>query len=233
MAVAHDAVSESHTGITGSASEGSFTWEHNPAGTPKGILVFTFAQGTADIATGVTYGGTALIAVPGGRAVDTLNESGDCKAWFLGSSIPAADPAAVVVTRTNNADIMYAVAISVIAGADTEVTGVVLQQENQTPAEASVNDGSPGTNSLRYAGAMYGANGIPAAGGNSTALIGIDFGARTIGTVRETTAGQGARSVGFADAADDWACVLLAVREAAAVFPGEDEPLTFSFRRIW
>jgi len=63
MAVAHDAVRESHTGTTGVASVASFTWNHVPTGTPRSALVFTFAIG-ANPATGVTYGGVAMTAVP-------------------------------------------------------------------------------------------------------------------------------------------------------------------------
>jgi hypothetical protein len=35
-----------------------------------------------------------------------------------------------------------------------------------------------------------------------------------VGTVVETTAGQGARPVGFSAGTDDWACVLLAIKES-------------------
>lgn len=213
MSVAHDAVTESHTGTTGSVSQASFSWTHTPAGTPKGVLVYVFntSSGT-DIVTGVTYGGVPMTAVSGGLAADTVGEPGNCKAYFLGTNIPTGNQT-VTVSRTNNANELYAVAITVTATTDTKVTGVTVQQGDQTPAQASVNDGSPGTNSVRYAGAHYGGAAIPVAGANSTALVGIDFGARTVGVVRETTAGQGARSVGFADVSDDWACVLLAVVE--------------------
>lgn len=216
MAVAHDAVSESHTGTTGSASEPSFTWTHTPVGTPRGVLVFTFTSANADDATAVTYGGVSMTAVAGGRAVDTATEPGDCKAWFLGASIPTGAQS-VVVTRNHNANVMYGACMTQTAAADTSVTGVTRQQENQAPAQVAVNDGSPGSNSVRYAGGNYGGAAIPIAGAASTALVGIDLGARAIGVVRETTAGQGARNIGFADVADDWACVLLAVREGGPV----------------
>jgi hypothetical protein len=220
MAVAFDAVSESDTGTSGNASAASFTWNHVPAGTPRGVLVFTFVNANADDATGVTYGGVAMARVPGGRALATSTESGDCVAWFLGTGIGTGTKA-VVVSRTNNSDVMYAAAITVTAAADTEACNPVLQQGSsvQAPAQQSVNDQTTGVNSMRFAGCNYGGSAIPVAGAQSTALIGIDFGVRTIGVVRETTAGQGARLVGFTDASDDCAQVCLAIREVVPYMP--------------
>lgn len=213
MAVAFDASSESAT----NSSVASFSWTHTPVGTPAGILVFTFNFNSAtNIASSVTYNGVDVPAVASGEAADTANEPGNCKAWFLGSGI-STGAQTVLVNRTNNANTMYGIAISVTALTNTEVTGVTLQQENQAPAEASINDGSPGTNSMRFAGAYCGLATVPAAGANSTALQDVLVASTRSGSaVRETTAGQGARSVGYSVATDDWACVLLAVREVAA-----------------
>jgi hypothetical protein len=217
MAVAHDAVSESHTGITGSVSQASFTWNHTPADTPRGVLVYTFVNANADDATAVTYGGVAMTAVPAGRAVDTANEPGDCKAWFLGAAVPTGVQA-VEVTRTNNTNEMYAVALTVTAGADTEPFGTLIEQENQTLAEENIDDGSTGVNSIRYAGINFGGSNLPGIGANTTNLIGIDYGLRVTSVVRETTAGQGSRPVGFDVPAtsEDVAAVYLAVREVVA-----------------
>lgn len=132
----------------------------------------------------------------------------------------------ITVTRTNNANEMYAVAITVAADGDTETAGVVLLEGDGILAEQSINDGSPGSNSLRFAGINSGLSGIvtnaasPGAnnlssGANSTWVHDIDFGTRVIGVVRETTAGQGSRSIGFsATTSDDRAAVHLAVRES-------------------
>lgn len=212
--VSHDADSESHTGTTGSTSEASFSWSHSGGASPKGVLVFTFVNGSSsDLATSVTYGGSSLTAVSGGRAVDTATEPGDCKAWFLGSSVPTGTQT-VVVNRTNNSVEMYAVAITVNAGIDTEATGVVLVQEDNSLSEQSVTDGSPGSNSLRYSGVYYGRNAVPGIGANSTGLQDIDFGNQVVSTARETTAGQGSRPVGFDQVqTDDCAYTSLAIRE--------------------
>lgn len=217
MAVAWDSQSESHTGTTGSVSEGSFSWTHTPSGTPKGILVFTFTNFSADIISAVDYGGVAMTAVSGGYAVDTATEPGDCKAWFLGSSIPTGAQT-ITVTRTNNASTAYAACHAVTASGDTEIylPGIVLLQNNGTFAEQNVDDGSPGTNSLRFAGAHSGNSSQGIAGANSTLDVAscIDYGVSVNVTVRETTAGQGSRPVGFSyGTSDDRAAVHLAVRE--------------------
>jgi len=218
-AVAHDAASESHAGTTGSTNQASFTWTHTPAGTPRGVLVFVFTRSATLTVTGVTYGGVAMTAIGGGAAVDTAGEPGRVDTYFLGASIPTgARP--VVVSRTNNATVMYASAATQTALTDTEIyiPGIVLLQQNGTYAVRSVNDGSPGTNSLRYAGGYSGGANVLAAGAGSTVLNSIDFGAYTATTARETTAGQGARNVGFTwGTSDDRAAVHLAVREIPPV----------------
>ena len=217
MAVAHDFASESHTGATGSASEAQFTWSHNPGVAPRGVLIFVVnVVSQTEQVTSVTYDGVAVPAVSGGAAQDTAGEPGRCTAFFLGSGIPTTDPADVVVNRNNNTDELWAVAITVNAASDTEVylPGIVLVQGDGTYAEQSVTDNSPGSNSVRYAGTHSGINTPPPAGGSSTALHSFDTGNQTAAVVRETTAGQGARNVGFSSASsEDRAGVHLAVRE--------------------
>jgi hypothetical protein len=151
--------------------------------------------------------------VSGGLAADTATETGFTEAWFLGSAVPTGNQT-VEVTRTNNTFVSYAVAITVTAAGDSAVytSGIVLLQEDQALAEQSVDDGSPGSNSVRFAATFAGGNNVPAAGANSTAVLELDLGPRTFAVVRETTAGQGSRSVGFAEAvSDDVAAVHLAV----------------------
>jgi hypothetical protein len=218
VAVAHDAVSESHTGATGSISQASFSWTHTPAGTPQGVLVFVHnLVGSTNKVSSVTYGGVNLTAVTGGRAVSTTAEPGDCQAWFLGSGIPTGAQT-VVVNRTNDTDELYAVAITVVAGAgnDTAVhePGVILLTGLGTLAENTSDDGSPGTNSLRYCSGFSGLAAPPGVGASSTALMDFDTGNQVTATCRETTAGQGARSLGFSSGtSDDRAFVFLAVKE--------------------
>jgi len=185
------------------------------------VLVFTCENANADSATAVTYGGVSLTAVPGGLAQDSAGEPRNTKAWHLGSSIPAGVQA-IVVTRTNNANVMYAGCFTATADFDTEPTGVVTAGSDGSCIETNIDDGSPGSNSLRYASCNSALNTVsasPAAntlaqGANSTFSLSIDFGTSVILMVRETTAGQGSRPVGYdAATSDDRAICLLAIRE--------------------
>ena len=217
MAVAYEAGSESHTGTTGNASADSFTWNHGGTA-PRGVLVFTFVTSNNDYATAVTYGGQSLTAVTGGQAADATTEAGRTKAWFLGTGSIPTGTQAVVVTRTNNTTVMYAVCVTVTAASDTEFAGVTLLQDNQTVTTLSVDDGTlSGTNSVRFSGFNSGATAEPTpAAANSSGVAGIAFTSpanRSAGVARETTAGIGARSVGWSSVADDTALVSLAIRE--------------------
>lgn len=214
MAVAHSAASESHTGTTGSTNQTAFSWTHTQTGTPQGVLVFVHTISATDTVTSVTYGAVTLTRVSGGAAIDATTEPGRTDLFFAGSGLGAGNQT-ITVNRTNNATVMYASAATVTAATNTLAVGVQIQQDNQALAEVSVNDDNIGVNSVRYAATYYGGNLPAAAGANSTLLTSIDFGSFGCSMVRETTAGQGSRPVGFSDASDDVAAVYIAIRELA------------------
>lgn len=221
MAVAFDARSRSHpTDRDNSVSEDSFTWNHaGAASNVKGVAVAIFSTVVGSYVTSVTYGGVEMAALDGGVATDTLTEPGQCEIWTLHSGIPQGTQA-IVVNRVNNGVVLSAMAVSVTAAADTEVytSGIVLLQENGTLAEQNVDDGSPGTNSLRLAAGYSGLALTIPVGANSTLVYNHEiFSAQTCAMVRETTAGQGSRPVGFSSGtSDDRAYVHFAIRETAA-----------------
>lgn len=226
MAVAHSASSESHTGTTGSVSQASFAWTHTQTGTPQGVLVFVHVMNNAtDTVTSVTYGTVTLTRVPGGAAIDSAGEPGRTDLFFAGSGLGTGNQT-ITVNRLNNTRVMYATAATVTAATNTNVTGIVLLQGDQALTQQNVNDGSPGTNSLRYAGTFSGLNAPPAAGANSTLLQSIDIGNQTAALVRETAAGQGSRPVGFTGTSDDVAAVHVAVRE---LFNRTETPIVGAF----
>ena len=215
MAVAHVTSSQSHASGAFSVSQASFNWTHTTSTDPQGVLILVF-QGVAllNAVTSVTYGGTTIPLVSGSEAIDTTTEPGSVKAYYLGSGVPTTDNPTVVVNRTNNTTTMWAVCVTVTAGADTEVTGLVLTQNDGAIAQQSVNDGSTGVNSMRYAGVYYGGATPAPQGANSTLLHSNDAGNYGWTAVRETTAGQGARSVGCVNAtSDDRAGTHFAIRE--------------------
>jgi hypothetical protein len=214
MAVAHSAASESHAATTGSTNQTAFSWTHTQTGTPQGVLVFVHvANSTGNPVSSVTYGSVTLTRVSGGAAIDSAGEAGRTDLFFAGSGLASGNQT-ITVNRANTADIMYASAATVTAATDTNVTGIVLLQGDGTLTVQSVTDGGAPTNSLRYAGAYSGLASPPPAGTGSTLLNSIDFGNYGIALVRETTAGTGARNVGFNNATtDDRAAVHVAVRE--------------------
>lgn len=217
MAVAHEAYARSHAGTGSSSSESSFAFDL-AATDAAGVLVFVLSFGnTSNLVSAVDVEGVAASLVSGGRAVDTAGETGDCQAWFVGSGLPAGT-LTITVSRTNNSVTMMAYAVSVTASADTEVyaAGLVLDQEDGTLAERSVDDGSPGTDSLRYAALNTGLGTPPSVGANTTSLAADDYGARCSSMARETTAGQGSRSIGWSSgSSDDRAAVYVAIYETA------------------
>ena len=215
MAVAHDASSKFGAPTSNVAS---FSWTHTPVGTPRGVIVFVQTAADADYITSVTYGGTAMTQVA--EAIDTVGEPMRETAFFLGAAIPTGAQS-VVVTRTSNGTGMNGYCATVTADGDTATGTAVLLQEDGAYAEVNVDDGSPGTNSLRYAGLNAGGV-IPTAGANSTLLQSqAAFGGRTSAFLRETTAGQGSRPVGGVNASsDDRAAVHIAVFERTAAITG-------------
>lgn len=229
MAVAHSAASESHTGTTGSTNQASFNWTHTQTGTPQGVVVFVHATTSTNLVSSVTYGSVTLTAVSGGSAVDTAGEFCRTDVFFAGSGLPAGNQT-ITVNRTNTTNVMYATAATVTAGADTAIptSTIVLLEGDGTLAQQNVNDTSPGQNSVRYAGLISGLNNVAATGANSTLLQSIDFGTTyTCLLVRETTAGQGSRPVGFSSGTtDDRAAVHLAVRE---LVPRTETPIVGTF----
>ncbi len=216
MAVAKIGAWESHTGTTGSASEASFSFTATGAGSPKGVqvAVVTFAD-TSDLTSSVTYGGMAMTRVGSGAATDTAGEPGRIDLFHLGSGIPTGDQS-IVVNRTNNATVMYAMAVAQSAAIDTAIAGLGTISEDSTFDEVNVDDGSPGTNSVRYFAYYTGANSIHGPGSNSSRDLTIDIGNYVAGLFSEITAGQGSRPVGPTTAAiDDCAAVYWAVKESS------------------
>lgn len=217
MAIAHSASSESSTGTTGSIGT-VYEWTHTQTGTPSGIIVFVITNGSSSNAPGtVTYsqGSTqvTLTHIANATAFDSAGEQGIVYVHHFGrlDALPSGDQ--IVSVSRDTLPEQYAVACTYTANADTILTGFVLLQGDLALAQQNVNDGSPGHNTLRYAGGFSGLAAVPAAGANSTLLQSIDFGNQTMTVVRETTAGQGSRPVGVTGASDDVAFTHFAVVE--------------------
>jgi hypothetical protein len=184
-------------------------------------IVFVCTHGTGDLITGVTWNSVSMSRLY--RAADTDTEPGSTVAYFLDN----VSNGTITVSRTNNSVVTVGYAASISAAGACEayetITRVSATQNTNADTsttgtgasgEVNVNDGTPGTDSMRFAAYYSGAATPPAAGTNSTGLQVLDstaFGSRF---VRETTAGAGSRPVGAATGTtDDWALVAVAVRE--------------------
>ena len=236
MAIGFDVASESSTGTTGQSGAANFSWSHAGGGSAKGALVFVFGVVTNALppVTSVTYGGATMTAVPY-TAIDTDTEPGSVRAYYLDNC--GTGTKTVQVNRSDAtpwAHVLYAVCFTVTSSQQistlTEVYAAGVKTRAGSAAEqtaadssgtgtatsaglSSIDDGSPGANSLRFMGRYQGTSNVTAAGSGSTAGPSIDFGLYVIDTFYETTAGQGARNVGGAAISDDLAQIALAVRE--------------------
>lgn len=216
MAVAH--VSSSHVAAT--ASVASISVNLDTTGARCGVIfAYTYGNSGATIFTSATIAGVNAPAVTGGVAADTATEGGNVKAYFL-DNITAGASVAFTGVRTNSAVIagISAIALSAASACEVYTAGIVLLQEDGLIVEQSVDDGSPGTNSLRLAFAYTG-NATPApVGANTTSIGSHDQTAFGSSSGRETTAGQGSRLVGLnlGATSDDRAAVHFAVRETPA-----------------
>ena len=220
MAVVHDTSSKSavSTGVA------SFSWSHAGSASIAGIVVFVVVQADADHLTSVTYGGITLTE-HGTFAQDTATEPGRCYVCWLGASVPTGTQT-VEVTRVNNAVNMMGIAASVTSDAsrDIELYGTSFTTDNNdgTLAERNIDDGSPGSDSIRYCGGWSGRTiaQIGTGGTNSTLLQQSNVGSGSMNACRETTPGQGSRPVGFsAGTSDDRAMTYFALREIIAAGP--------------
>lgn len=213
MAVAYDAATE--TVLFDVVAADPFTFTHTPSGTPKGVLLFCMQDSTTtDVFTSASYGGVAMTAVSGGRAIDSAGEPMACKVYFLGASIPSGAQTVSIDHDTGVSSTLYAVCVSVTASGDTTISGTpVLLENDGTLSEQSVGTGA--ASALRFAGGISGRGTTPPPGANSTAVHDIAIAAvRRCAVVRETSAGTGSRPVGFSDGtSDDRAFVHLSVAE--------------------
>src|SRR5690349_1241742 len=207
------------------ASVASFSIGTLGTGARAGIVFVVTHNSATAVDTGVTWNGVAMTLL--GSATDTDTEPGVVRAYFLDNVTNGT----ITVSRTNNATVCVGYAASISALRVTRaihfVTRAVSTQNTDADTsssgtgasgEVAVTDDSPGTNSMRFAASFTGAASPILAGTNSTLLQSLDSTALGSSFVRETTAGQGSRNVGFATGTtDDWALVAVAVREEPAV----------------
>ena len=139
------------------ASVASFNIGTLGTGARAGI-VFVGTHGTGDLITGVTWNGVAMSVLY--KATDTDTEPGVVKAYFLDNVTNGT----ITVSRTNNAvaTVGYAASISAASACEAYQTITRVSSTQNTNADTSttgtgtsdhyaVDDGSPGTDSMRFA----------------------------------------------------------------------------------
>lgn len=213
MAVAFDAF----TASSESTSSTSFTFSHNPVGTPRAVIVLIAqADGGTDEVTGVTYDGTSLTEMTNSPALRNTGEEGAAYAYFLGSSVPTTDPADVVVsTNAGSAKIGYCITLT--AGGDVEETdtGTVLSDSQVDP---TVTLSLGGKTAFAAIAAMSGRNNVPgqcAPFANWTSRAENDSGADGQLCYTFDTIGSTDVSAGYTAGADDVSMIAVAVNEVA------------------
>lgn len=188
-------------------------------GARSALLVVVTYGVAASVVTSATIGGVACALV--GEASDSVTEPGNVQVYFL-DNIAQGASTNFIYNRTNNATVslMSGLVFNAAAATEVYVPGIVLLNEEGAYAEQNVSDGSPGTNSLRAVLGYYGGNTPAPVGANTTSVGTNDQTSFGFSAGRETTAGQGSRPVGLAQAtADDRAAVHLAIRETPAALP--------------
>ena len=207
------------------ASVASFNIGTLGTGAQCGVVFICTHNSATAVDTGVTWNGVAMTLI--GSATDTDTEPGVTRGYFL----DGVTNGTITVSRTNNATVCVGYAASISAAGACNISQWVTQGGGGTfnvnansseagttgSAEQPVDDGSPGTASMRFAAYYSGAATPPAAGASSTALQVLDSSALGSRFVRETTAGQGSRNVGSVSGTiDDWAFMAVAVSEIPA-----------------
>lgn len=213
------AVSYDNSSISAAAGNvTSFTFNHTSSVGVKGVIVFVFDFNNVIMTSSVNYGDTTMTKITGAVAKDVSGEPCYLQTFFLGSGISSGEKT-ITVSKSEGNVTSYAICVSFLANGNTELSSAVLLDESGTYSEQNVDDGSPGTNSLRVCAGFSGNSPLLTAGENSTYLVGVSPGgfSRSINLCRETTAGQGSRPVGFSYAiSDDRAAVHIAVKEIVA-----------------
>lgn len=215
MAVAFDFFSVSAE----STSSTSFTFSHNPVGTPRGVIVLIAqVDGGADEVTGVTYDGTAMVEMTNSPVLRATSEPGAAYAYFLGASVPTTDPADVVVsTNAGSAKIAYCITLTAADDTEEVTTGIVTQDSGQDP-EVTLSLG--GVTSFAALAAMSGRNNVPsncAPLTNWTTRAEFDSGNNGQLCYTFDTIGSSDVTAGYVAGSDDCSMIAVAVREAAGV----------------
>lgn len=214
MTVAYDAFSSIAQGT------GDRNWNHTPVGTPRGVIVFVLL-GTnslgADAVVGVTYGGSAMTEVSGSPVVKTTTEAMQVHCFVLLSSIPTGVQAVAVDVNAGLSEPWQAGAITVTAGADTEVIDSDGTINSSTSTDPSVTLSLGGRTCFCAIGFSSGQNAVtgitPLTGW--TSRLEDDFGGQTDAVYTYDTVSTADVTAGWTQASEDAVAIAIAISEVA------------------
>lgn len=192
------------------SSTGVVTWQHTPFTAPQGAILLTMTSNNIDQISTATYGGVTMTEQT--SAVDTIGEAVRITLFFLGAGLPSGEQT-VQINRTATTLTVYGYLLTVTASGDVELADLQLIQGDGTLDEMAVDDGTPGTDSLRCMALFSGLDSLPALGPNTIAYHYRDNGTTShlFGCGKPD---QGSRPVGFVSGVtDDRAGYVFAVRD--------------------
>ncbi len=211
MTVAFDAFSNPTAGT------GTLTWDHNPVGTPRGVLVYVVEVAATDGVTGVTYGGTSMTEVAGSpNECDTAGTDGVVHCFFLGSSVPTDDPAEIVVsisgsiTRQAGAITATAVGDTEVVDGDGSICSISLENPSVTLSLASRTCFA----SIGFSSGRDSAAGITPLT-SWTGQLEEDFGTQVAGFYTYDTIGSSDVTAGWTQGGDGAAMIAVAISESS------------------
>ena len=209
MAVAFDNYASSTAGT------GDISFDIVPVGTVRGLIVFVITNVEGDEITSVTADGAAMTEVTDSPALNTTGEDGGTHCFFLGSSIPTGT-LTIAVTTSGTATTKIAGAITLTAGADTEVvdTASVISNADDNPATTLALGGATCFCAI---GAWSGIGTGTTPFTDWTEKLDHDFGNQT-GTIKTyDIVGTTDVTAGYTAGSDDVAMIAIAVKESAGV----------------
>jgi len=205
--------------VFGASASGSSdrTIEHNPTGTPRGVVMWLSSSPGVDRANAASYEGVALAEVTGSPNNLGTGETGTVSCFFLGASVPTNDPATALITLTGGGEnILYVVTLT--AAADTEVVdsdGSINSTSVENPAATLSLAGRDSWCGIGFWSGQDAATGItPFA--NWTSRSENDISTELQACYTYDTIGSTDVSAGWTQTAEDAVGISVAISEVAA-----------------
>jgi hypothetical protein len=209
--IAHDALTRFPAGAgTLDTTAGDRTFTHTPVDDPAGVVLVLCVGADVQGVTGVTYGGLPMELV---KSESDITEAGRVMVWALHKQAIPSGPQDVVLQG--------ATVDSKFCECNTVIAATPQTRINATGGNGSSSSANPAVSltidreSVTYAGCHHGALSppvTPAAG--CTATGNGDYGSKSAALCRRTTPDvPGVFSIGWTEAADDWAMAAAAIAQ--------------------